>query len=129
MIDHLLCICLIHRHTLGWFKTPVSSQTHKLMAATKVSDYLGPKYYKNAKQSKHFTHFRLANWPQSLGTYHGISHRYSKFSPSTKKVCSSDVMHCQTSIFETKMMVKIGVIFMPFSNPLPFTANLPVVSL
>jgi len=26
-------------------------------------------------------------------------------------------MHCQISIFELKMMVKIGVIFMPFSNP------------
>ena len=34
-----------------------------------------------------------------------------------KKVCSSDVMHCQIRIFEMKMMVKIGVIFMPFSNP------------
>ena len=41
-------------------------------------------------------------------------------------------MHCQISIFEIKMMVKIGVIFMPFSNPtchLPSTANLPLVSL
>ena len=28
-----------------------------------------------------------------------------------------DVMHCQISIFELKMMVKIGVIFMTFSNP------------
>ena len=27
------------------------------------------------------------------------------------------VMHCQISIFEVKMMVKIGVIFMPFANP------------
>ena len=26
-------------------------------------------------------------------------------------------MHCQISIFEVKMMVKIGVIFMPFANP------------
>ena len=26
-------------------------------------------------------------------------------------------MHCQISIFELKMMVKIGVIFMPFLNP------------
>ena len=41
----------------------------------------------------------------------------TEFRPSTKKVCSSDVMHCQISIFELKMMVKIGVIFMPFSNP------------
>ena len=42
---------------------------------------------------------------------------YSEFRPSTKKVCSSDVMHCQIRIFETKMMVKIDVIFMSFSNP------------
>jgi hypothetical protein len=35
---------------LGWFKTPVSSQTHKLMAATKFSDYLGLKDYKKAKK-------------------------------------------------------------------------------
>ena len=44
-----------------------------------------------------------------------------------KKVCSSDVMHCQISIFEIKLMVKIGVIFIPFSNPeghLPSAANL-----
>ena len=33
------------------------------------------------------------------------------------KVCSSDVMHCQISIFEIKLMLKIGVIIMPFSNP------------
>jgi hypothetical protein len=26
-------------------------------------------------------------------------------------------MHCQMSIFEIKMMVKIGVNFMSFSNP------------
>ena len=26
---------------LGWFKNPLSSQTEKLMAATKFSDYLG----------------------------------------------------------------------------------------
>ena len=50
--------------TVGWFNTPVSSQTHKLMAATKVSDYLG-----------------------------------------------------QISIFEIKIMVKKGVIFMSVSNP------------
>ena len=28
---------------LGWFKNPVSSQTKKLMAATKFPDYLGLK--------------------------------------------------------------------------------------
>ena len=53
---------------VGWFKTPVSSQTHKLMATTKVSDYLGPKYYKKAKKLKHFIHLRLANRPQSFAT-------------------------------------------------------------
>ena len=42
---------------------------------------------------------------------------YSKFRPSPKKVCASDVMHCFISIFELKVMVKIGVIFMSFSNP------------
>ena len=35
---------------LGWFKNPVASQTKKLMAATKFSDYLGLKHYKNAKK-------------------------------------------------------------------------------
>ena len=58
---------------LGWFKTPVSSQTQKLVAATKFSDYLGLKHYKKAKKLKHFIHLRLANWPQSLSTYHSIS--------------------------------------------------------
>ena len=43
------------------------------MAATKFSDYLGPKYYKKAKKLKHFIHLRLANWPQSLSTHHSIS--------------------------------------------------------
>ena len=54
--------------TLGWFKTPVSSQTEKLMAATKFSDYLGLNHYKKAKKSKHFIHLRLANRPQSFGS-------------------------------------------------------------
>ena len=31
--------------TLGWFKNPVSSQTDKLMAGTKYSDYLGLNHY------------------------------------------------------------------------------------
>ena len=35
--------------TLGWFKTPLSSQTEKLMAATKFSDYLGQSIIKNQK--------------------------------------------------------------------------------
>ena len=34
---------------LGWFKNPLSSQTEKLMAATKFSDYLGLNHYKKAK--------------------------------------------------------------------------------
>ena len=72
---------------VGWFKTPVSSQTHKLMAATKFSDYLGLKDYKKAKKLKHFIHLRLANRPQSLSTYHSISpavnsgHRLKKYGP------------------------------------------------
>ena len=32
-------------YILGWFKTPLSSQTAKLMAGTKFSDYLGLKTY------------------------------------------------------------------------------------
>jgi hypothetical protein len=58
---------------LGWFKTPVSSQTHKFIAATKFSDYLGLKHYKKAKKIKHFIHLRLAQGPQSFNTYHTIS--------------------------------------------------------
>ena len=54
--------------TLGWSKTPVSSQTDKLMAGTKFSDYLGQNHYKKAKKSKHFIHLRLANRPQSFGS-------------------------------------------------------------
>ena len=38
------------QYKIGWFKNPVSSQTEKLMAATKFSDYLGLKHYKNAKK-------------------------------------------------------------------------------
>ena len=58
------CDDVIYEWSLGWFKTPVSSQTHKLMAATKFSDYLGLNHYKKAKKLKHFIHLRLANWPQ-----------------------------------------------------------------
>ena len=54
---------------VGWSKTPVSSQTDKLMAATKFSDYLGLKPYKKAKKVKHFIHSALAYWPQSFFTY------------------------------------------------------------
>ena len=35
---------------VGWFKNPVSCQTEKLMAGTKLSDYLGLKHYKKAKK-------------------------------------------------------------------------------
>ena len=54
--------------TVGWFKTPVSSQTEKLMASTKLSDYLGLNHYKKAKKLKHFIHLRLAYRPQSFGS-------------------------------------------------------------
>ena len=65
----LLCIvCLVYIRVV---QNP--SQTHKLIAATKFSDYLGLKDYKKAKKLKHFIHLRLANWPQSLSTYHSIS--------------------------------------------------------
>ena len=65
---HLLCLSAI-----GWSKTPVSSQTDKVMAGTKFSDYLGLKQYKKAKKIKHFIHLNLAYRPQSLSTYHSIS--------------------------------------------------------
>ena len=54
---------LIYVYLIGWFKTPVSSQTEKLMAGTKFSDY-----YKKAKKLKYFIHLRLANRPQSFGS-------------------------------------------------------------
>ena len=55
-------------NALGWSKTPVSSQTDKLMAGTKFSDYLGLNHYKKAKKLKHFIHLRLTNRPQSFGS-------------------------------------------------------------
>ena len=58
--------------TLGWSKNPVSSQTDKLMAGTKFSDYLGLKHYKKAKKIKKIIHLRLAQRPQSFNTYHAI---------------------------------------------------------
>ena len=54
--------------TLGWFKTPVSSQTDKLMAGTKFSDYLCLNHYKNAKKIKNFIHFHFTYRPQSFGS-------------------------------------------------------------
>ena len=104
-------------YSVGWFKTPVSSQTQKLVAATKFSHYLGLKHYKKAKKLKPFIHLRLANQPQSFNTYHTISPTVNSGHRLLKEVCSCDLMHCQISIFEINMMVKIGVIFMSFSNP------------
>ena len=74
-------------YSIGWSKTPVSSQTDKLMAATKFSDYLGLNHYKKAKKIKHFIHLALAYRPQSLSTYHSISptvnsgHRLKEYVP------------------------------------------------
>ena len=73
--------------SLGWFKNPVSSQTEKLMAGTKFSDYFCLNHYKKAKKLKHFIHLNLATRPQSLSTYHSISptvnsgHRLKKYVP------------------------------------------------
>ena len=50
--------------TLGWLKNPVSSQTEKLMTATKFSDYLDLKQYKRAKK-KTFQPFSLAYRPHA----------------------------------------------------------------
>ena len=46
----------------------LSSQTEKLMAGTKFSDYLGLNHYKKAKKLKHFIHLRLPYQPQSFGS-------------------------------------------------------------
>ena len=48
-----------HSSPVGWFKNPVSSQTDKLMAGTKFSDYLGLNHYKKAKKLKKNRSFRL----------------------------------------------------------------------
>ena len=66
------------------------------MAATKFSDYLGPKYYKKAKKLKHFIHLRLANWPQSFDTYHTIS-RTGNSGYQPKKTSSSYVMYVKVA--------------------------------
>ena len=47
-----------------------TSQTEKLMAGTKFSEYLDLNHCKKATKLKHFIHLRLTNWPQSLSTYH-----------------------------------------------------------
>ena len=77
---------------VGWFKNPLSSQTEKLMAGTKFSDYLGLNHYKKAKKLKHFIHLRLAQGPQSFATYRSISGNFREFRQPTKKSCSSYVM-------------------------------------
>ena len=56
------------RPIVGWFKNPISSQTEKLMAATKFSDYLGLNHYKKAKKLKHFIHLRLAHQVHTVHT-------------------------------------------------------------
>jgi len=53
---------------IGWFKNPLSSQTEKLMAGTKFSDYLGLNHYKKAKKFKNFIHFHFTYRPQSFGS-------------------------------------------------------------
>ena len=85
-----MLLILASYYTLGWSKTPFSSQTDKLMAATKFSDYLGLKHYKKAKKIKHFIHLNFAYWPQSLSTYHSIS-TYREFKPSSK--CFTSLEH------------------------------------
>ena len=59
---------ILEAEAVGWFKTSVSSQTQKLVVATKFSDYLGLKHYRNAKKLKHFNHLGLAQRPQSFAT-------------------------------------------------------------
>ena len=54
-----------YQYSVGWSKNPVSSQTDRLMAGTKFSDYLGLNYYKKAKKT-HFIHLNFAYRPQIL---------------------------------------------------------------
>ena len=62
LLSYLFDLC----RRLGWFKNPLSSQTEKLMAATKFSEFLGLNHYKKAKKLKHFNHLGLA---QGRGEY------------------------------------------------------------
>ena len=73
MNERLIMDFLIYGRNLGWFKSTLSSQTEKLMAAINFSDYLGLKHYKKAKKLKHFIHLGLAQGPQSFVTYRSIS--------------------------------------------------------
>ena len=103
-LDHsnFLALNFLMKNTVGWSKNPISSQTNKLMAGTKFSDYFDLNRYKKAKVLRHFIHLRLTNRPQILSTYHSISLTVN--SRNQPKVCFSDVMHCQIRISETKMM-------------------------
>ena len=65
-----------YKHFFGYFNAlkthsdyVLSSQTEKLMAGTKFSDYLGLNHYRKAKKVKHFIHLGLAQGPQSFVTY------------------------------------------------------------
>ena len=62
------CFSLMGARNQGGSDYVLSSQTEKLMAATKFSDYLGLNHYKKAKKLKHFIHLRLTNRPQSFGS-------------------------------------------------------------
>ena len=66
-------IFLAHAFSLlGGSDYVLSSQTAKLMAGTKFSDYLVLKHYKK-ENKKHFNHLDLAYWPQNFSTHHTIS--------------------------------------------------------
>ena len=73
ILQQKLLDCTLYSITLGWFKNPLSSQTEKLMAGTKFSDYLGLNHYKKAKKLKYFIHLGLPQGPQSFATYRSIS--------------------------------------------------------
>ena len=51
-LDHsnFLALNFLMKNTVGWSKNPISSQTNKLMAGTKFSDYSGIRRCKKAKK-------------------------------------------------------------------------------
>ena len=67
-IQGKLLLLFITKQLQGGPDYVLSSQTEKLMAGTKFSDYLGLNHYKKAKKLKHFIHLRLTNRPQSFGS-------------------------------------------------------------
>ena len=75
-----------------------------------LNTYLGKINIKR-KISFFFQFLALPKDQQSFSTYHTM------YIILAEIVFSSDVKHCLISIFELKMMAKIGVIFMSFSNP------------